>query len=62
MVKGKLKCVGISFYLMHKYGEGHRITLNVDNTNSKKIMPIIKKLFPMAIEVDNKGGNLIIGM
>jgi len=49
MVKGKLKCVGSSFYLKHKYGEGHRITLNVENASSKKIMPIIKKLFPMAI-------------
>lgn len=32
MVKGKLKCVGTSLYLKQKYGDGHRITLNIDDT------------------------------
>eukprot|EP00919_Chromeraceae_sp_WS-2016_P033897 GHVR01080295.1.p2 GENE.GHVR01080295.1~~GHVR01080295.1.p2 ORF type:complete len:138 (+),score=7.91 GHVR01080295.1:1019-1432(+) len=49
MVKGKLKCVGTSFYLKHKYGEGHRITLNIESKKSKEVMAIIKKLFPKAI-------------
>jgi ATP-binding cassette subfamily A (ABC1) protein 3 len=62
MVKGKLKCVGTSFYLKHKYGEGHRITLNLDSKAPKNIFETIKRLFPSAVEVDNKGGNLIIGM
>ena len=35
MVKGKLKCVGTSLYLKQKYGDGHRITLNIDDSKSK---------------------------
>lgn len=35
MVRGKLKCVGTSFYLKQKYGDGHRLTLNVDDTKAK---------------------------
>jgi ABC-type multidrug transport system ATPase subunit len=62
MVKGKLKCIGTSLYLKQKYGEGHRITLNVDRSKIKKVMEIIKKGFPSAIFVDYKGGNLIIGI
>jgi hypothetical protein len=33
LVKGKLKCVGTSFYLKSKYGEGHRITINIAKDN-----------------------------
>lgn len=62
MVKGKLKCVGTSFYLKQKYGEGHRLTLNVDDDKSKEVMKTIQKLFPKAVEVDSKGGNLIVGL
>lgn len=62
MVKGKLKCVGTSFYLKQKYGEGHRLTLNVDDDKSEEVMKTIKKLFPKAVEVDSKGGNLIVGL
>lgn len=35
MVKGRLKCVGTSFYLKHTYGDGHRIALNIDDSKSK---------------------------
>lgn len=35
MVKGKLKCVGTSFYLKQKYGDGHRVTLNIDDSKAK---------------------------
>lgn len=35
MVKGRLKCVGTSFYLKQKYGDGHRIALNIDDSKSK---------------------------
>ena len=62
MVKGKLKCVGTSFYLKQKYGEGHRLTLNVDDDKSKEVMKTIQKLFPKAVEVDSKGANLIVGL
>lgn len=62
MVKGKLKCVGTSFYLKQKYGDGHRITLNVDNEKSKEVFKTINKLFPKAVQVDYKGGNMIIGL
>jgi hypothetical protein len=37
MVKGKLKCIGTSLYLKQKYGEGHRITLNIDKKKTKKV-------------------------
>jgi ABC-type multidrug transport system ATPase subunit len=62
MVKGKLKCVGTSFYLKQKYGEGHRITLNIDDEKAAEVMKTIRKLFPKAVEVDSKGGNLIVGL
>ena len=29
IVKGKLKCIGSSFYLKQTYGEGHRILINL---------------------------------
>lgn len=29
MAKGRLKCVGSSFYLKRMYGEGHRILINL---------------------------------
>jgi len=29
IVKGKLKCIGSSFYLKRMYGEGHRILINL---------------------------------
>jgi ABC-type multidrug transport system ATPase subunit len=62
MVKGRLKCVGTAFYLKHTYGDGHRIVLNIDDTKSKEVFEIIKKLFPKAVLVDCKGGNMIIGL
>ena len=62
MVKGKLKCVGTSLYLKQKYGDGHRVTLNIDDSKSKEVFRTIKKLFPKAVEVDCKGGNMIIGL
>lgn len=49
MVKGRLKCVGTSFYLKHKYGDGHRIAINIDDDRSQEVFNIIKKLFPKAI-------------
>ena len=35
MVKGKLKCVGTSLYLKQKYGDGHRVTLNIDDSKAR---------------------------
>lgn len=49
MVKGKLKCLGTSFYLKQKYGDGHRIALNIDDSKSEEVFKIIKKLFPKAV-------------
>jgi hypothetical protein len=62
MVKGQLKCVGTPFYLKHTYGDGHRIVLHCDDIKSNEVFRIIKKLFPKAILVDCKGGNMIIGL
>ena len=62
MVKGKLKCVGSSLYLKQKYGDGHRVTLNIDDSKAKEVFRTIKKLFPKAVEIDCKGGNMIIGL
>ena len=62
MVKGKLKCVGTSIYLKQKYGDGHRVTLNIDDSKAKDVFRTIKKLFPKAVLVDCKGGNMIIGI
>jgi stage III sporulation protein SpoIIIAA len=62
MAKGKLKCIGSSLYLKTKYGEGHRITLNVDKKKIQVMMETIKKFFPSAVMVDYKGGNLIVGI
>jgi ABC-type multidrug transport system ATPase subunit len=62
MVKGRLKCVGTSFYLKHTYGDGHRLALNIDDTKSKEAFKIIQKLFPKAVLVDCKGGNMIVGL
>mgnify|MGYP003691586535 CR=1 FL=1 len=36
--------------------------MNVDDKKSKEVFSIIKKLFPKAIKVDSKGGNLIVGL
>ncbi len=49
MAKGKLKCVGTSFYLKHKYGDGHRVSLNINSNSSQQVMKLIHKLFPDAI-------------
>ena len=51
MVKGKLKCVGTSFYLKQKYGEGHRLTLNVDDDKSKEVMSPLEGLIIPQIKI-----------
>lgn len=33
IVKGKLKCIGTTFYLKRTYGQGHRISMNLKNTD-----------------------------
>lgn len=62
MVRGKLKCIGSSLYLKQKYGEGHRLTLNIERSKTEKTMRIIHNQFPTAVVIDYKGGNLIIGI
>ena len=36
--------------------------MNIDDRKSKEVLDVIKKLFPKAVEVDSKGGNLIVGL
>jgi hypothetical protein len=62
MVKGRLKCLGTSFYLKHTYGDGHRVVFNIDGTKSKEVFEIVQKMFPKAKLVDCRGGNMIIGI
>ena len=61
--KGKMKCVGTSFYLKKAYGEGHRITINLRHREDEHdVVSRIQKMFPGARLVDCRGGSLIMGV
>lgn len=63
IVKGKLKCIGTTFYLKRVYGEGHRITMNLKSKDDEdKVVSKIQKLFPNIRLVDCRGGSLIMGV
>ena len=63
MVKGKLKCIGTTFYLKRTYGEGHRILINLKSQEDEHVVVSkIQKLFPTIRLVDCRGGSLILGV
>ncbi len=62
MVKGRLRCVGSSLSLKQQYGQGHRLTFNIDRDSIQKVLDALKKISPVSNVVDYKGGNLVIGV
>ena len=60
--KGKLKCIGTSFYLKKSYGEGHRLTINLKSASDEDIVVNkITKMYTSIRKVDCRGGSLIMG-
>jgi ABC-type multidrug transport system ATPase subunit len=59
MSKGRLRAINNSIALKNKYGDGYRISIVTDQTESQKIKDLIAKMLPEAKLEDDSAGALI---
>ena len=59
MSKGRLRAINNSIALKNKFGEGYRISVVTDKTESDNVKGIINKFIPNATLEDDAAGALI---
>jgi ABC-type multidrug transport system ATPase subunit len=59
MSKGRLRAINNSIALKNKFGEGYRISVVTDQTESQTVKDIVQKMIPGAKLEDDSAGALI---
>lgn len=62
IVDGEFKCINTSLYLKNNYGDGYKITIVTDPSNTEKAQDLMLRLVPTAKLLDESGGSLVFSV
>lgn len=59
---GQFKCVGTPLFLKNQFGDGYRINLVCEPTDTDKVLELMKVAVPSARLLDEAGGSLVFSI